>query len=86
MRLLVQNHRLKSLTLMSLMVCLVWRSIEAQSSSSDYDNYGGNDSSSYQDYTDPYTQPDNLYADYAATKMDGGNTRGGGYVYERLNC
>lgn len=70
---------LRSLTIY-LMVTSVWRSIEAQSSG-DYDNYGGNDSS-YQDYTDPYTQQDNLYADYAATKMDGGNGRGGGYVNE----
>ena len=53
----------------------LWRSTAAQSSSGDYDNY---DSSSYQDYTDPYAQPDNLYADYAATKMEGGNNRGGG--------
>ena len=71
----------KDLILRSLMVSLmatsIWRSTGAQSSG-DYDNYGGNDSSSYQDYTDPYTQPDNLYADYAATKMEGGNNRGGG--------
>jgi hypothetical protein len=30
----------------------------------------------YQDYADPYAQPDNLYADYAATKMEGAG--GGG--------
>lgn len=47
----------------------------------DYD-YGGNDygsgESSYQDYADPYTQPDNLYADYAATKMEGIASKGKG--------
>ena len=50
----------------------------------DYD-YGGNDygngESSYQDYADPYTQPDNLYADYAATKMEGISSKGKGWVY-----
>lgn len=77
MRLLLvtRNSMLRSLTI-CLTAASAWRSIGAQSSS-DYDNYGGNDSS-YQDYTDPYTQPDNLYADYAATKMEGGNGKGGG--------
>jgi hypothetical protein len=31
----------------------------------------------YQDYADPYAQPDNLYADYAATKMEGAGGGGG---------
>jgi hypothetical protein len=47
-----------------------------RSNNNDYGGAGGGDSS-YQDYTDPYVQPDNLYADYAATKMEGGNKGGG---------
>jgi hypothetical protein len=60
------------LTVLS-MVCLAQQA--------DYD-YGGNDygsgESTYQDYADPYTQPDNLYADYAATKMEGIASKGKG--------
>ena len=53
----------------------------AQDYSNDYADYnnggGGGSGDSYQDYTDPYSQPDNLYADYAATKMEGGGAAAG---------
>jgi hypothetical protein len=48
------------------------------SGGNEYANDGGGSGDSYQDYADPYTQPDNLYADYAAQKMDAAGGGGGG--------
>ena len=43
------------------------------------DYYGaGGGGEDYQDYTDPYGQQDNLYADYAAHQQDKLSSGGGG--------
>lgn len=51
----------------------------AQNNNNDYGDYDNNNNGgdSYQDYSDPYAQPDNLYADYAATKMEGAGAGAG---------
>jgi hypothetical protein len=82
MRILVQQQQtsqtmiVRWMTLyLTILSIIKSTSVNAQS---DYDYGNDSSSSSYQDYTDPYTQPDNLYADYAATKMEGGMNKGGG--------
>ena len=42
------------------------------------DYYGGAGGEDYQDYTDPYGQQDNLYADYAAHQQEKLSGGGGG--------
>lgn len=44
----------------------------------DYYGAGGGGGEDYQDYTDPYGQQDNLYADYAAHQQDKLSSGGGG--------
>jgi hypothetical protein len=75
------NKCMRAVTLYLAIMMTATTTITYGQQQGDYD-YGGNDygngDSSYQDYADPYTQPDNLYADYAATKMEGAGNKGGG--------
>jgi hypothetical protein len=70
----------QSVTVLLLALLSLFVSIAAQQPDYEYGgdysgDYGNGDS--YQDYTDPYTQPDNLYADYAKQKMEAEGAGGG---------